>query len=236
MCVVSSPVFAVGEAVRQRDRAVGRHGQDQHQLLEIGAVVLGVSQRRGRSRLAAALAAVRSGVGAVQRDRRGVVVQLRAVHGELADHGERQLGQQRRAVGIEELIQRAADAVVVEQPGLPGREGHQAGLEASGPAGQAVERLALHAQVAHQHPDRRRRRQAHAPVASRQMAIQQSRDIHPLQEAVDDRQRAQPAGLQLERARRLVIHHLSEETCTFGQNETRPCLPAHPHPSAADAS
>ena len=224
---------AVGDAVRQRDRAVSGHGQDQHQLLEVGAVVLGVAEHRRRRRLAAAQMTVGRGVVAVQRDRRGVVVQLRAVHGELADRAQRQLGQQRAAVGVEQQVKRAADAIVVEQGALAWREADEPGLKRPGPPGQAVERLALQAQVAHQHPDRRRRRQAHARVAGGQMAIQQGRDAHPPEEVVDDRQRTQPRGLKLKRTGRLVIH-LSDSTCTLGQTER--CHRVRRHPSADGAS
>jgi hypothetical protein len=85
---------AVGQAVRDRDRPVGRDGQDPQQLLEIGAVVLVVTMSRGCGRLARARMTVGATVGAGQRDRRRVVVQLGAVDAELGDHTEHQLREQ----------------------------------------------------------------------------------------------------------------------------------------------
>ena len=67
---------AVGEAVRERHRAVGAHGQDREQLLQIAAMLLAVSARGGGRALAAALATVGLQVLAIERDRGRVVVQL----------------------------------------------------------------------------------------------------------------------------------------------------------------
>jgi hypothetical protein len=106
---------AVGQAVRDRDRAVGADGQDPQQLLEIAAVILVVTVRRGGGRFARPLMTVGVVVGAAQRDRRRVVVQLRAVDIELGDHAEHQLGQKRSAVSVKQPVKRAADAIVVEQ-------------------------------------------------------------------------------------------------------------------------
>jgi hypothetical protein len=76
---------ASGEAVGERDGAVSGDGQDLHELLEIGAVVFGMTPLRGDGALPAALASVRGGVVAMQHDRGRVVVQLAAVDVELAD-------------------------------------------------------------------------------------------------------------------------------------------------------
>jgi len=78
VCLVIVGV-TVGESVCDRDRPVGRDGQDPQQLLEIGAVVLAVAVCGRRGGLAGALMSVGCAVGAVQRDRRRVVVQLEGV-------------------------------------------------------------------------------------------------------------------------------------------------------------
>ena len=181
------------QAMRQRDGAVGGHGQDQHELLEVGAVVLGMAAGRDRGRLAAPLVAVGGAVVAVQHDRRRVVVQLRAVDPELAHRCEHQLGQQRGAIAVEQCVQGAADAVVVEQLALPGPQARQARLERGGPAGQAVERLARHAQVAHQHADSGRGRERRARVARGQVTRKRARHVDALKEPVDQRQRPELA-------------------------------------------
>lgn len=106
---------AIGEAVRERDRAVSADGQDPQQLLEIGAVLLVVAVSGRRRRLAGTPMAVGRAIGAGECDRGRVVVQLGAIDVELADHAEHQLGQQRRAVGVKQPVQRAADAIVIEQ-------------------------------------------------------------------------------------------------------------------------
>ena len=201
---------AVQQAVRERHRPVGADGQREHELLQIGAMVLGVAQRGGRGRLAAARAAVRAFVVAVQADRRRVVVQLRAVDVELGDHAEHQRGQQRAPIGVKELIKRPAEPVVVEQPQILAAEPEQRRVIARGPLGQAVERLTRNAQVAHQQPDRRARAQRDAPVAGAQMTLQQPGQADPHQEPVDDRQRPQPPGAQLKRAALIVFRHQLE--------------------------
>jgi len=188
------------EAVGEWNRAVSGDGQDQHELLEIGSVILGMPARRDHGRLAGALLTVRSDVVAVQHDGGGIVVQLAAVDPELADRSQHQLAQQRGAIGVEQLVKRAADAVVVEQLCLPGPETEQPRLERGGPAGQAVERLARHAQIADQYADRGRSRERRAPVSGRQVTLKRACEIDPRKELVDHGQRTQPGRCQLKRA------------------------------------
>jgi len=63
-----------GEAMGQRDRSVSGDGQDQHELLQIGTMILGMPACRQDGRFAATLMAVRSVVVTVQHQRRGIVV------------------------------------------------------------------------------------------------------------------------------------------------------------------
>ena len=98
-----------------RHAAVFAHGEDVQELLEVRAVVLVVAPGDGRGQSAALVSLLLAAcVGPAEGHGGRVVVQGVETDTELADHGEHQLGQQRRAVGVEQLVQRAADAVVVE--------------------------------------------------------------------------------------------------------------------------
>jgi hypothetical protein len=136
-------------------------------------------------------------------------VQLAAVDAELGDHAEHQLGQQRRAVGVEEIVQRAADAIVVEQRGLAVSQAQQRRVVARCPVGQAVERLARDAQVCDQHADHGRGRQRDAGVAGRQAAVKHARHAGACNERVHDRQRPELLGAKLKRLRRVreIVGH-----------------------------
>ena len=167
--------------------------------------------------------AVRSIVVTVQHDRRGVVVQLAAVDPELADRSQHQLAQQRGAIGVEQLVQRAPDAVIVEQPRLPGREAQQPRLEPGSPAGQAVERLARHAQIA-----RPARRPPSRPAAScaRRRRAGDARACPPDPSARRNwsitGNAPKPAGCPARTGRPAsseTFDHLSESTSTLGQTE-----------------
>jgi hypothetical protein len=114
MWVGSSLVFPVGEPVGHRRRPVGGHGQDLHQLFEVGPVVFGVAEGHRRGGLAAARRAVRALVGAVHADRGGVVAQLRGVDAELGCHADDQLGGHAGPVGVKQPVQRPPDPVVVK--------------------------------------------------------------------------------------------------------------------------
>jgi len=83
---------AVGHPVGDRHRTVSRDGQDEQQLLEVGAEVLVVTLGDLRGGLPAALSAVGVGVVAGDRDSGRVVVQLGGGHAELADHIQHRAG------------------------------------------------------------------------------------------------------------------------------------------------
>ena len=83
-------------------------------------------------------------------------MQLLQTQGEALRHREHDLGEQRGAVGIEQPIQRAADAVVAQARGLSGIDAEQPGGEARGRLLLAIHRLALHHDRAQQHAQRLR--------------------------------------------------------------------------------
>jgi len=99
---------AVGQAVQHRDRAVGCHGQDVHQLLEVGPVVLGVPVGDRGRRSPGDLPPGRADVVAVHADGGRVVVELTHIDAELADDGDHQLGEQAGAVGVKQLAEHPA--------------------------------------------------------------------------------------------------------------------------------
>ena len=142
---------AVGAAERHGDVAVGAHGQDEQQLLEIGPMRLRmpVSDRRGGA--SADPAALRGPVAATEADRCGVVVELLEAHAEALPDGQDELGEQRRAVGVEQPIQGAAEPVVAEMAHLQGADAEHAVGEAVHRLLLAVDRFALDDDGAQQH-------------------------------------------------------------------------------------
>jgi hypothetical protein len=71
---------AIGGPVADRHRPVTGDGEDPHQLLEVGPVILGVATHQSRGALAAAEAPGRGPVRPSEPDRGGVVVQLTGIH------------------------------------------------------------------------------------------------------------------------------------------------------------
>jgi hypothetical protein len=191
---------AVGEPVGHRHRPVGRYGQDPHQLLQVGPVVLRVAEGHRWRGFAPTRRAVRGLVLAVHGHRGGVVVHLRGVHAELADHADDQVGEQAGPVRVEQRHQRPPDPVVVEPPGVPTRQAEQPRRVGGSPFSQPVQRCPTDQQVDHQQPDRRRRGQLEPAVRLRQPPLQCRVQADPVQEVVDHRQRPQPVTDQPERA------------------------------------
>jgi hypothetical protein len=68
-------------------------------------------------------------------------VQLGGVHPELGDHPEHQLGEQAGPVGVEELLGRPPDPVVVEHLDLARGQPEQPGGERGRPLPEPVERV-----------------------------------------------------------------------------------------------
>ena len=166
-----------GAAVRQpeghRHGVICGHGQDEHQLLQVRPVILGVTP--GDRRRGDAVHVLPAGVlvGAVHADRGGVVVQPRAVDAELADHAGHQLGEQAAPVRAEQPVQHPAGPVIVQQGRLAVAQAQQGRLVGLRPLAQGIQRPVLGAQVRHddRQDDRRVQRQARVigrhPVPSR---------------------------------------------------------------------
>jgi hypothetical protein len=70
-------------------------------------------------------------------------VQLLHAHAKALGHRQGDLGEQRAAVGIEESIQRAPDAVIAQAAELRGVDAEQPGGKADGALLLAVDRFAL---------------------------------------------------------------------------------------------
>jgi hypothetical protein len=85
--------IAIGAAEGHRYIAVGGHGENQQQLLEIGAVVLRVSVSDRRRRPSANLPARRRSVASVEAHRGTVVVKLIEVNAEALADRHHDLGQ-----------------------------------------------------------------------------------------------------------------------------------------------
>ncbi len=116
--------------------AVGGHGEDEQQLLEIGTVGLGVAVGDGR-RAAPSNASPRGAtVAAAKADRGAVVVKLIKAQAEALPDRHDHLGQQRCAVGVKESIQSAPEPVIAEVL-------HLVGVDAEHAAGKAVHGLLL---------------------------------------------------------------------------------------------
>ncbi len=96
-------------------RAVGADGEDPHQLAQIGPVVLVVTEGDRGGGFAAPGSAVGLAMVAGEGDTGGVVVQLGAVDPKGPHRAQHHLGQKRGPIGVEEPVQAAADAIIVEQ-------------------------------------------------------------------------------------------------------------------------
>ncbi len=186
------------DAVGDRHRPVGGDGEDPHQLLEIGAVVLVVAEGDRRGRLAAPDSPGRRAVGAREGDRRRVVVQLGAVDLELGDGPQHERRHEARAIGVEQAKQGSADPVVVQQGRLAGAEPEHRRAEGSRPLAERVDGLSVEHQVAHHDPEGDGRRQLHAAILVGHVALEELGHRETPQEVVDDRHGAQQLGAKLE--------------------------------------
>ena len=139
------------DAEVHRHGAVARDGEDVEELLEVGAVVLVVAVGDGQAELPPqGPLAVGGLVVAVEGDGGGVVVQLVEIDGELADRVGHDGEGERGDVGVEEAVEAAADAVVVERGELRRGQSQQSGAVPRGPLADAVEGLARDQEVLEQ--------------------------------------------------------------------------------------
>jgi hypothetical protein len=176
---------AVGDPEGHRHPALGLGGEDEEQLLQIGAVVLRVAVDDGRRRAATHRAPGGGAVLPAESDRGRIVVQLIEAHAELLSDREHDRGEQCRAIGVEEPIERAADAVVAEMPHLLPGEPEELRREADRGLLLAVDRFALDDDRAQQHAERGGVRHGAAPIAGGHVVVQQRREAQALEEVVD---------------------------------------------------
>ena len=119
---------------------------------------------------------------------------------ELADRRNDHRQDQRGAIGVEEAIETASDAVVVEEPHLFGLQSQDGRIERRGPFPEGVERLAGHDKISQQESYAHARSQPQAFIIARQVRLEDIGDAHDRQEVIDDGKRPHGAGEQLERS------------------------------------
>jgi len=127
-------------------------------------------------------------------------VQIRP--GENSRAGADQGGEQAGAVGFVQVIQGPADAVVVEQAGLPGQQADGSGDAARGPVGDGVQRLPRQQEVGEQQARHAGGRQGgRAPGQRRQVAVEQPGQVEAGEEEADQGGGADLEGLQADALR-----------------------------------
>jgi len=190
---------AVGAAELHGDAAVGAHRENEQQLLEVGAMVLGVAIGDPRDR-APPQPAARSGspVLPAEADRRRVVVQLREAHAEaLADRHD-DLREERRAIGIEEPVQGPPELIVPDAELRVRAEAVQAGRERADRLALPVDGLPLHHDGPQQDPQPLGVRHGHPAVVGGDVPGQDRREVQARQEVVDQGERSQPLRAERE--------------------------------------
>ena len=187
--------------------AVGGHGEDEQQLLEIGTVGLGVAVGDGR-RAAPSNASPRGAtVAAAKADRGAVVVKLIKAQAEALPDRHDHLGQQRCAVGVKESIQSAPEPVIAEVLHLVGVDAEHAAGKAVHGLLLAVDRFALDDERAQQYAQGTGMRDG-APCIGGHMPVQHLFQADAFDEVVDKRQGSQALALKIEAStvRRAVLH------------------------------
>jgi len=125
---------------------------------------------------------------------------------EAADDREHRLGDEAGPVRVEQAVERAAHPVVVERRGVAGLEPEHGRVVGRQPLAERVDRPVAHHDVAHDHPDHRRRGEAQPGVIVRQVALQAAGQAHAPEEPVDDGQA--PDGLAAQREALRCPHRL----------------------------
>ena len=113
---------------------------------------------------------------------------------ELGDGVGGDVERQRGDVGVEEAVEAPSDAVVVEGREQLVGEAERSGVVAGGPLADAVEGLARDEQVADEQEQCRGGGDSGPPIVAREMFAEGLLDAEPLEEAVEDRQCAEPPG------------------------------------------
>ena len=196
-------VRAVVGGVAALDAELHRHGavagdrEDVEQLLEVGAMVLVVAPGDGQPQPAPQGPLLIGGlVIAVEGDGGGVVVQLVEIDGELADGVDDDGQGEGGDVGVEEAVEAAADAVVVERGELGGGQAEEFGDVSGGPLADAVEGLAGDQEVLEQEQQPGGGGDARAPVLAWEMVAEDRLEAEAVEEAVEDRQGTDGVGVE----------------------------------------
>jgi len=201
---VVTGVAALGGEV-DRHAAILAERQDVEQLLQVGPAGLAVAVGDGRRR-AASLSPflARFDVSAEEGDRGRIVVQFIELHAKLLDHVPHDLQHQFVLTRLEQPIEAASQPIVGQRFARRAGEADQARRIPLGPFPDAVHRLAREHQVPHQHQQGGGGGDLHAWAVRRQVLAQQPLQLHPLQQAIDDRHgpdRITPQHAAVERGR-----------------------------------
>jgi hypothetical protein len=180
-----------------RHGTVAADGEDVEQLLEVGAVILVVAPGDREAELSPQRALpVGVLVVAVECHGSGVVVQLVERDVKRVDGVGRDVQYQSRDVGVEEAIQRTADAIIVERGELLVGQVEPVCVVPRGPLADAVEGLARDEQVPHEQEQGRGRGDSGPPILSRQVFAKEFLDAKPSDEAIENRQSAHAPRLE----------------------------------------
>ena len=112
-------------------------------------------------------------------------MQLLQAHAEALGDGQHDLREQRGAVGVEQPIQRATDAVVAQTAGLRGIDAEQADGEPVSALLLAVDWFALDDDRAQQHAERLRMGDSAAAVGGGDVLLEQFEQPDARQEVID---------------------------------------------------
>jgi hypothetical protein len=133
---------------------------------------------------------------AVEGDGGGVIVQFVEIDPELADGVDDDGQGEGWDVGVEEAVEAAADAVVVERRELGGGQAEERGDMACGPLAEAVEGLAGYEEVLEQQQQPGGGGDAGAPVLAREMVAEDRLESEAVEEPIEDRQGGDGVGAE----------------------------------------
>jgi hypothetical protein len=123
-------------------------------------------------------------------------VQLVEIDVELADGMDDDGEGERGDIGVEEAVEAAADAIVVERGELVGAQAEEFGDMASGPLAQAVEGLAGDEEILEQQQQPGGGGDARAPVLAREVVAEDRLESESVEEPVEDRQGGDGGGAE----------------------------------------
>ena len=129
-----------------------------------------------------------------ERHGRTVVVQLAQIDIEGLHGTHHDIRQQGGAVRQEQGIEGAAHAIVIEKARRALGQPQEGLIEPAGPLVQRVEGFAFDQDVAQQHPDPEGGSQPQALIVAWHKSLEAAVKLEPLENTVDDRQRADDLG------------------------------------------